>query len=70
MSMKGSASGLVQAVKELMLEWEQTKAIWNDVKSQEFERRFLAEIPGHAMRATEVMEQLNELLKKVRHECE
>jgi len=70
MSLKGSASNLVQAVKELMFEWDQTKSYWNDVKSREFEHKFLEDLPGHTVRATAVMEELDALLKKVRNDCE
>lgn len=70
MSVKASASNLVQAVKELMFEWDQTKALWNDVKSREFEHKFLEDLPGNAVRTTAVMEELDGLLKKVRSDCE
>ena len=70
MSVKGSANNLVQAVKDLMFEWDQTKAFWNDVKSREFEHKYLEDLPSHAVRATAVMEELDGLLKKVRNDCE
>ncbi|MGB8353395.1 MAG: hypothetical protein WCD79_05870 [Chthoniobacteraceae bacterium] len=70
MSTKGSASNLIQAVKTLSFEWEQTKASWHDVKSQEFEKNYLQDLPGLATRATAVMEELDNLLKKVRSDCE
>jgi hypothetical protein len=70
MSLKGSAGNLVQAVKDLMFEWEQTKSSWNDMKSREFERKFLEDLPSHTVRATAVMEELDALLKKVRNDCE
>jgi len=70
MSTKGSASNLVQAVKNLAFEWEQTKSYWHDVKSQEFEKTYLQDLPTLATRATSVMEELDNLLKKVRSDCE
>ena len=70
MSIKGSASNLAQAAKDLKMEWEQTKTFWHDVKSQEFERKYIDELPGHVSRATAVMEELHALLAKVRSECE
>ena len=68
--MYGSGGNLVQAVKDLMFEWDQTRASWNDVKSREFERKFLEDLPGQTVRATAVMEELDALLKKVRNDCE
>ena len=53
-----------------MFEWEQTKASWNDMKSREFEHKFLDDLPGQTVRATAVMEELDALLKKVRTDCE
>jgi hypothetical protein len=70
MSVKGSANNLVQAVKDLMFEWDQAKAFWNDVKSREFEHKFLEDLPSNSLRATAVMEELDGLLKKVRSDCE
>jgi hypothetical protein len=51
MSTKGSAANLVSAAKDLALEWEQTKSSWNDIKSQEFEQKYLEDLPGHVRRA-------------------
>jgi len=70
MSTKSSASNLVQAAKNLSNEWQQTQAYWHDVKSQEFERTYLEDLPGHIARVTAVMEELDMLLKKVRSDCE
>ena len=70
MSTKGNASALIQAVKDLNNEWQETKTYWHDVKSQEFERKYLEDLPGHVARATAVMEELDVLLRKVRSDCE
>jgi hypothetical protein len=67
---KASASNLVQAVKELSLEWRRTQGAWHDVKSQEFERVYLEELPDHVARTTLIMEEIDELLAKVRRDCE
>jgi hypothetical protein len=70
MSTKGSAANLVQAAKDLLLDWEQTKSCWRDVKSQEFEREYLGEIPNFVTRTIAAMQEVDELLKKVRSDCE
>ncbi|HWB61684.1 MAG TPA: hypothetical protein VG733_19530 [Chthoniobacteraceae bacterium] len=70
MSVKASASNLEQAVKELMFEWDQVKAFWNDVKSREFAHKFLEDLPANAARTAGVMQDLDGLLKKVRSDCE
>ena len=70
MSIKSSANNLVQAVKNLNLEWEDTKTYWHDIKSQEFEKKYLDALPSLATRATSVMDELDKLIKKVRTDCE
>jgi len=70
MSTRSSAANLAQAAKDLTLEWEQTRAYWHDVKSQEFERKYLEVIPPHVARTLAVIEELDVLLRKVRNDCE
>ena len=70
MSTKGSAANLIQAAKDLSLDWEQTKSFWRDTKSQEFEREYLSEIPSLVTRTITAMKELDELLRKVRSDCE
>ncbi len=66
----GSANNLLQAVKELRLSWDATREHWRDVKSLEFERKFLEPLPGDAARAIAVMEEISVLLKKIHDDCE
>ena len=70
MSARTSASNLVRAMKDVSLEWEQTTSFWRDVKSLEFSRKYLEDIPDHVARAVGVMQEIDELLKKVRSDCE
>lgn len=70
MSAKESGANLVQALKELSLKWQQTKAHWHDVKSQQFEREYLEDLPDHVQRTMSVMQEIDVLLKKVRSDCE
>jgi predicted house-cleaning NTP pyrophosphatase (Maf/HAM1 superfamily) len=70
MNASGSAANLVQSVKNLMNEWEVTKSYWHDIKSQEFERHYLEPLPSHVAGAITVMEEIDQLLKKIRSDCE
>jgi hypothetical protein len=70
MSASGSKSRLLGASKELALKWEGTKNYWRDEKSAEFERKYLQELFAAVNRAVAVMEKLDELLRKVRSDCE
>ena len=70
MSMSGSKSRLLGASKELSLKWEQTKNYWRDQKSAEFEHRFLEELFADVDKTVLIVDKLDELLKKVRSDCE
>jgi hypothetical protein len=70
MSIQGSSSNLGQATRTLVTEWENTKAHWHDLKSQEFEQRYLTDLPSQVASAVAAMEELDLLLKRVRGDCE
>ena len=70
MNTRASAANLFQAAKELSFEWEQTRAYWNDVKSQQFARDYLEMIPEYITRTRTAMEEIDVLLRKVRSDCE
>jgi hypothetical protein len=70
MSTRESGANLVQALKELSLRWQETKTHWRDVKSQEFERDYLEDLPDHVQRTMGVMQEIDTVLKKIRSDCE
>lgn len=70
MNTRASAANLAQAVKDLSIEWDQIKASWRDVKSREFEEKYLEPIPGQVARATSVIEEIDAILRKVKADCE
>ena len=70
MNLNANKSRLSAVTKELALQWEQTKNYWRDQKSAEFEKKYLEELFLHSDRAVLIIEKLDELLKKVRSDCE
>ena len=70
MNTRVSAANLMAAAKELSMEWQETKNYWRDAKTREFEERFLDPLPGYISRATRAMEEVDAILKRVRHDCE
>ena len=70
MSTTGSTGNLSGALKELNLRWQETRVHWHDVKSLEFDRKYLEKLPNDVGRAMGVMEEIGKLLKKVRQDCE
>ena len=70
MNMSGNKGRLVGLARELSLQWDETKNYWRDGKSEEFERKFMTELSAQVGRTVMVLEQLEELLKKMRSDCE
>jgi hypothetical protein len=70
MNLGGSKGRLNGASKELSRKWDQTKNYWRDAKSREFEHRYLEELFAGVDKSTAIIDKLDELLKKVRSDCE
>ncbi len=70
MNLSGNRGRLIGLTRELLLRWEETKNFWRDAKSEEFERKYIVELSAHVNRSVLGLEQLEELLKKVRSDCE
>ena len=70
MSLAGNRSRLAATTKELSLRWQETKNYWKDAKSQEFEGRYIVELLARVDKTVTVIEKLDELLTKVRKDCE
>lgn len=70
MSLAGTKARLSGTTKELWLNWHETRKYWKDAKSEEFERHHLSELFLGIDRAISTLEKLDELLAKVRKDCE
>lgn len=70
MNTQGSASQLESAWRDLAAAWQYTTDDWRDAKSQEFEKRFLEKLPGLLGGAKQAIEEIDILLRKMRHDCE
>ena len=70
MSMTSNKSRLAGLTKELLLKWQETRESWQDAKSLEFERQYMAELSSDVDSAVTVIEQLDKILTKLRHDCE
>jgi hypothetical protein len=69
-NLSGNKSRLVGLTKELALQWEQTKNYWRDAKCAEFEHKYIEELVLGVDRTVMIIEKLDELLKKVKKDCE
>lgn len=70
MNLSGNKGRLVGLTRDISLRWAETKNHWRDAKSEEFERRFMVELGANVNRTVAILEKLEELLKKVRSDCE
>lgn len=70
MNLSGSKSRMIGLTREISVQWDETRSHWRDDKAEDFDRRFMNELSYQVSRAVTVVEQLDELLKKVRSDCE
>jgi hypothetical protein len=70
MSLNGNKSRLTALTKNISLRWAETKDHWRDAKSAEFEQRFMQELFPRVNKASAAVEKLEELLNKIRKDCE
>ena len=70
MALSGNRSRLAAVTKELALRWEDTKQNWRDAKCQEFEHRYMDDLLIRVDKTVSVIEKLDELLTRVRKDCE
>ena len=68
--MSANSSNLIQAARELINQWQETRSHWRDSKSQDFEQAYMDPLPGHVERAVMAMAEIEQLLKKIRSDCE
>ena len=70
MSVRSSASNLAQAVKDLSLHWQQARSSWRDAKSIEFEETYLQDLTPHVSKTATAIEELDNILRKIKSDCE
>jgi len=70
MNPSGIKNRLVSLTKGIGTRWDETKNYWKDTKSQEFEQRYMNELFANVEKTVTVLEKLDELLAKVRKDCE
>lgn len=69
MSLDTGRHQLEAALRDLLQHWDETRAHWNDGKSQEFEARFLAPLRPRITAAVDACGALGVVVAKVRKEC-
>ncbi|MEO0017271.1 MAG: hypothetical protein RLZZ522_554 [Verrucomicrobiota bacterium] len=70
MSASGSKGLLLDATRQLQARWAETRASWRDHKAEEFDETYLANLSANVHSALRVIDELEQILQKVRAECE
>jgi hypothetical protein len=70
MSLRASSTRLMAVTRDLANQWTETKNYWRDVKSEEFEKKYLEELFPAVERTVALMEELDKLLGKIKNDCE
>ena len=68
--MSGNGAKLLALTKALSTQWQQTKESWRDAKSEEFERQYLQELFVSVDRSVGVIQQMDQLIARIRSDCE
>jgi len=68
--MNANATRLAGITRELWMHWQRTKGDWRDIKSQEFEQKYLSDLLGTVDKTVAVIEELDKLILRIKKECE
>jgi len=69
MSVHGARGQLRESMKELLIRWELVREKWDDPASRAFEKDYLIPLEPAANKAVAAMDEMAELLRRVRKEC-
>jgi hypothetical protein len=64
------ASRLNGVTKDLYLQWHQTRDTWRDAKAEEFDQKYLQELWTTVDKTIGVIEQLDQLLSRIKKDCD
>ena len=70
MSLTDSKGALSRAAKDLFARWNDVKGVWADAQSEEFEKTYLIQIEQDVRSALGALDQMNQVLQKIEHDCE
>ncbi|UCD30221.1 MAG: hypothetical protein JSV03_07060 [Planctomycetota bacterium] len=69
MSVSAGRAIIKDASKKFLARWNSTKMMWRDENSRQFEEKFLTELLAKLRKAEGVMEHMDAVLNRVRHDC-
>ena len=68
--MNSSQAKLTASTRKLVATWKQTRELWKDTQCREFEQRYMENLLGAVQYSRGVMENLDELIHRIRKDCE
>lgn len=68
--MNANGTRLAGITKDLWMQWQETRTSWRDAKSDEFQHKYLEELMASVDKTVAVIEQLDKLIIRIRHDCE
>jgi len=70
MSVKSTRGTINKAVRDLNVNWQQCKNYWNDVKSKEFEEKYISPLPDAVTATSSIIDEIDKVLSKIKRDCE
>lgn len=70
MSVKSARGALAKATRDLHVSWQQTAPHWSDARAQEFEKKYITPLSDALTSSSSIIEELDQLLTKIRRDCE
>ena len=70
MSLPSTRTKLQKSTRDLLLRWETSHEHWNDPVSQRLEAEYLNPLERAVINACEAMDAMNEVLVRVKRDCE
>lgn len=61
---------LAKALKQLLVQWDDTRLSWDDAQAREFEDKYLIPLQNDLRNTSSAMAHMAALLEKIRRDCE
>ncbi|MHC1764091.1 MAG: hypothetical protein AB9869_07275 [Verrucomicrobiia bacterium] len=70
MNLNATRTRVESLTRELLRSWDETKGLWRDSKAQDFDAQYMQELAARTSKASAAIEKLEQLLTRVRNDCE
>lgn len=70
MSIAANKARLRTITRDIATEWRTTHEKWRDTKARQFEREYMDELYAGVENATGVISQLDDIVRRIKKDCE